>query len=77
MGKIIFFDFNGLVYFMVKCYFFLKILICLICLFDCSFFKLNVYIYIIINVNKLNILMVFCINIVIKYFCFLLFDNLL
>lgn len=59
MGKIIFFDFNGLVYFMVKCYFFLKILICLICLFDCSFFKLNVYIYIIINVNKLNILMVF------------------
>lgn len=77
MGKIIFFDFNGLVYFMVKCYFFLKILICLICLFDCSFFKLNVYIYIIINVNKLNILMVFYVNIVIKYFCFLLFDNLL
>lgn len=77
MGKIIFFDFNGLVYFMVKCYFFLKILICLICLFDCSFFKLNVYIYIIINVNKLNMLMVFYVNIVIKYFCFLLFDNLL
>lgn len=77
MGKIIFFDFNGLVYFMVKCYFFLKILICLICLFDCSFFKLNVYIYIIINVNKLNILMVFYVNIVIKYFCFLLFDNVL
>lgn len=77
MGKIIFFDFNGLVYFIVKCYFFLKILICLICLFDCSFFKLNVYIYIIINVNKLNILMVFYVNIVIKYFCFLLFDNVL
>lgn len=77
MGKVIFFDFNGLVYFMVKCYFFLKILFCLICLFDCSFFKLNVYIYIIINVNKLNILMVFYVNIVIKYFCFLLLNNLL
>lgn len=75
MGKVTFFDLNGPAYLAAKCYFFLEISSCSTCLSDRSFLKSNVYIYITINANKLNISTVFYVNIAIKHSCSLLLDN--